>query len=173
MAPSRGLKWQSALGQAYIRSIMAHKIPEWPAGLHDWQLITIARILDGEDTLCITATGDGKSAVYNVAIIVLREVAARPEAFPGLGAVKKSPVGIVVALLYYTDIQRVEVADPLFGVVPRRLIGVLGISLATATVMMAMWGRLDGVGSWEALCRISVIWTGMAIGASLGDILPG
>ena len=82
-------------------------------------------------------------------------------------------VGVVVALLYYTDIQHVEISDPLLGVVPRRLLGVLVISLGTAAALMAMWGRLEGIGPWMAFCRISVVWAGMAIGASLGDLLPG
>ena len=76
------LRWQSELGHSYIRSIVAEKVPQWPDGLHDWQLINIAWILDGEDVLCITATGDGKSAIYSVAIIVLREVAAHPDKYP-------------------------------------------------------------------------------------------
>jgi uncharacterized membrane protein len=80
---------------------------------------------------------------------------------------------VVVGLLYYTDIQRVEVGDRLLGVVPIRLIGVLSISLLVAAAMMTMWGRVDWTEPWVALCRITVVWTGMAIGASLGDILPG
>jgi uncharacterized membrane protein len=82
-------------------------------------------------------------------------------------------ISVVVGLLYCTDIQRVEVGDRLFGVVPKRLAGVLSISFLVAAVMMTMWGRVDPAEPWIALCRISVIWTGMAIGASLGDILPG
>lgn len=82
-------------------------------------------------------------------------------------------VGVVIALLYYTDIQRVEINDPLFGIVPRRLLGVLVISLGAAALLMGMWGRLEGVDPWLALCRINVVWAGMAVGASLGDILPG
>ena len=82
-------------------------------------------------------------------------------------------VGVVIALLYYTDIQRVEITDPLLGIVPRRLLGVLVISLGAAALLMGMWGRLEGVDPWLALCRISVVWAGMAVGASLGDILPG
>jgi hypothetical protein len=39
--------------------------------------------------------------------------------------------------------------------------------------MMTMWGRVDWTEPWIALCRTTVIWTGMAIGASLSDILPG
>ncbi|MFC6904801.1 hypothetical protein [Halalkalicoccus tibetensis] len=82
-------------------------------------------------------------------------------------------VGVVVGLLYYTDIQRVEVGDRLLGILPHRLVGVLSISFLVAALMTTMWGRVDWAEPWIAVCRISVIWTGMAIGASLGDILPG
>ncbi|WP_293032211.1 DUF2391 domain-containing protein [Natronococcus sp.] len=79
------------------------------------------------------------------------------------------------ALLYWTDIRDVGVTDPLFGFVPRRLVGVLGISLLTATGLMIMWGRIfEGEPTTaEAVGRITVIWTAAAFGAALGDILPG
>ncbi|KAJ7271343.1 P-loop containing nucleoside triphosphate hydrolase protein, partial [Mycena haematopus] len=46
--------------------------------------------------LCITATGDGKSALFTVPILVLLEVAENPEAYPGFCRQKK-PVGIVIS----------------------------------------------------------------------------
>lgn len=80
---------------------------------------------------------------------------------------------LVIGLLYYAQFQRVEITRPVFGIVPRRLIGVLGISFLSAALLMTMWGRIGWEDPWIAVCRISVIWTAMAIGASLGDILPG
>ena len=44
-------------------------------------------------------------------------------------------------LLYWTDFKDVRVRDPLGGFLPRRVLGVLLISLLTATVTMTMWGR--------------------------------
>ncbi|KAJ7113607.1 P-loop containing nucleoside triphosphate hydrolase protein, partial [Mycena epipterygia] len=76
--------------------IVAEKIPEWTGGLHEWQVIIVAWILDGEDVLCVTATGDGKSAIFAVPIIVLLEVAQNPAAYPGFVNQKK-PVGLVIA----------------------------------------------------------------------------
>jgi superfamily II DNA/RNA helicase len=72
------------------------KIPEWTGGLHEWQVIVVAWILDGEDVLCVTATGDGKSAIFAVPILVLLEVARNPQSYPGFAHLKK-PVGIVIA----------------------------------------------------------------------------
>lgn len=76
-------------------------------------------------------------------------------------------------LLYWADFRDVT-PSKLFGLVPRRLLAVLLISLTTATLTMTLWGR---VGGWEdpavAFARISVIWAAAAFGAALGDILPG
>ncbi|KAJ7247299.1 hypothetical protein C8J57DRAFT_1016218, partial [Mycena rebaudengoi] len=66
---SRGPRWQTARGRAVIRRIVEEKIPEWEGGLHEWQLIVIAWILDGSDVLCIMATGDGKSAIFAVPMV--------------------------------------------------------------------------------------------------------
>ncbi|KAJ7754308.1 P-loop containing nucleoside triphosphate hydrolase protein [Mycena maculata] len=49
-----------------------------------------------EEALVVTATGDGKSALFTVPIIVLLEVAANPAAYPGFVNHKK-PVGIVIS----------------------------------------------------------------------------
>ncbi|KAJ7631493.1 hypothetical protein B0H17DRAFT_962388, partial [Mycena rosella] len=97
MAPSRGRKWQTSEGHAIIRQIMKKKIPEWEGGLHDWQVIVASRglILDGEDALCVTATGDSKSAIFSVPMIVPLEVARNPTAYRGYVSPKK-PVGIVI-----------------------------------------------------------------------------
>jgi hypothetical protein len=72
------------------------KIPAWKDGLFPWQLDIVAWVLDGEDVLCVTATGDGKSALFTAPIIVLLEVAANPTAYPGFVNYKK-PVGLVIS----------------------------------------------------------------------------
>ncbi len=82
--------------------------------------------------------------------------------------------GLVAGLLYYTDIRDVQMRL-LFGLVPKRLVAVLGISFIVAAATMFMWGRLhaDGPTNLEAFARITVIWAAAALGATLGDILPG
>jgi len=83
-------------------------------------------------------------------------------------------VAMTAGLIYYADFRDVGIHRPLFGLVPRRLIAVLAISLLTATFMMTIWGR---VGGWAepdvAFARVSVIWAAAAFGGALGDILPG
>ncbi|KAJ6471023.1 P-loop containing nucleoside triphosphate hydrolase protein [Mycena sanguinolenta] len=96
MAPSRGRKWQTETGYATIRRIVSEKIPQWTGGLHEWQVTVVAWILDGEDVLCVTTTGDGKSALFAVPMIILLEVAANPAAYPGFMKYKK-PVALVIA----------------------------------------------------------------------------
>ncbi len=80
-----------------------------------------------------------------------------------------------VALIYWTDVRDIEPRRPLFGVVPRRLAGVLVASLVAVVVLMVLWGRLfvDTPTAAEAAARVSVVWTVAAFGAALGDIVPG
>lgn len=86
-------------------------------------------------------------------------------------------VGIVAGLLYYTDVREVK-EPPLFGFIPRRLVAILTISFIVALVTMFMWGRLDEPldgppTALEQFARVTVIWAAAALGATLGDILPG
>ncbi|MDX1744509.1 MAG: hypothetical protein R3324_01110 [Halobacteriales archaeon] len=81
---------------------------------------------------------------------------------------------MVSTLVYWAGPQNVSVSRPIFGLVPRRLIGITIISFLTAAALMTMWGR---VGNWQdpvvAIARISAVWTVASFGAALGDILPG
>jgi hypothetical protein len=45
--------------------------------------------------------------------------------------------------------------------------------MVTALVMMTVWGRVSWSEPWLAFCTVSVAFVPMAIGAALGDILPG
>ncbi|MFC7080172.1 DUF2391 domain-containing protein [Halorussus caseinilyticus] len=82
-------------------------------------------------------------------------------------------VGVVVGVLYVAEIQQVEIYRPFFGVVPRRLVGVLAISFATALALMTGWGRVEWTDPWLAVCQTTVTFAPMALGGALGDILPG
>ncbi|MFP9190882.1 DUF2391 domain-containing protein [Natronosalvus vescus] len=84
-------------------------------------------------------------------------------------------IALTAGLLYAVDIREVKVTNPIFGVVPRRLTGVLAVSLVVTTILMVGWGRLfvDDPSMLAMVGRITVIWAAAALGASLGDILPG
>lgn len=97
-------------------------------------------------------------------------VATRPVYFVATNALA---VGLVVGILYIADFQDVRVMDPILGIVPRKLAGVLTVSVLTAAFMMTAWGRVDWGDPWLAVCQISVAFVPMAIGAALGDLLPG
>lgn len=81
---------------------------------------------------------------------------------------------MVSALVYWAGPQDVQASRPVFGVIPRRLIGIAVVSFVTVAALMTMWGRVD---NWQsptvAIARITVVWTVAAFGAALGDILPG
>ncbi len=78
-------------------------------------------------------------------------------------------------LLYYADFRDLQDANPILGVLPRRLVAVLLISLAVSVGTMVLWGRtFEGdPTAVEAIGRVTVIWAAAAFGAALGDILPG
>jgi uncharacterized membrane protein len=82
-------------------------------------------------------------------------------------------LAIVISIIYVADFQDVRVHRPFLGIVPRRLVGVMSVSFLTAVVMMTMWGRVSWTDPWLAISTISVAFVPMAIGAALGDILPG
>jgi uncharacterized membrane protein len=97
-------------------------------------------------------------------------VAGRPAYLLGTLA---GAVAVVHGILYVADFQDVRVRDRLFGLVPRRMAGVVAISFGTALVAMTAWGRVDWARPLLALATVSVAFVPMAIGAALGDILPG
>lgn len=82
---------------------------------------------------------------------------------------------LTAGLLYAVDLRNVSITDPVLGFIPRRLVGVLVVSLLVAAGAMLMWGRLhEGDPSTvERVSRISVVWAAAALGAVLADILPG
>lgn len=82
-------------------------------------------------------------------------------------------LGLVIGIIYIADIQDVRVHDPLFGVIPRRLVGVFGVALATAFLLMTAWGRVHWGTPLLASADVAVAFVPMSIGAALGDILPG
>ncbi|SEQ88871.1 DUF2391 family protein [Natrinema salaciae] len=82
-------------------------------------------------------------------------------------------VALVVGILYVADFREVQIHDPYFGRIPRRPVWVLLIAFATAVGLMTLWGRVAWDEPWVDVCQISVVFTAMAIGGSLGDILPG
>ncbi|KAJ7770956.1 hypothetical protein B0H14DRAFT_3590558 [Mycena olivaceomarginata] len=88
-------RWNSEQGRHAVALAVKKCIPQWSNGLYPWQLEFIIRILDGKDAICCTATGDGKSALFAVPIIVLREVCANRHLYPDLPT-RATPVGIVI-----------------------------------------------------------------------------
>ena len=82
-------------------------------------------------------------------------------------------VGLVYGIIYVADIQQVEVVRPILGVIPRRFAGVLTVAFGSAIILMTAWGRVDWAEPRLAFAQVAVVFVGMAIGAALGDILPG
>jgi hypothetical protein len=79
---------------------------------------------------------------------------------------------LVYAILHAVEFEKVE-ADLLFGVLPVRLISILLIACVTALGLMTIWGRAEWSTPSIAVGQITVTAIVMAVGASLGDVLPG
>ncbi|KAJ6548935.1 hypothetical protein B0H19DRAFT_953021 [Mycena capillaripes] len=88
-------RWQDLPGQRSVTKIVKKEIPEWKDGLYPEQHKLIVRVLDGEDIFCCMATGAGKSAIFAVPIIILREMVRNPHLYPDL-PVRALPVGMVI-----------------------------------------------------------------------------
>ncbi|KAJ6571073.1 P-loop containing nucleoside triphosphate hydrolase protein [Mycena capillaripes] len=82
-------------GHRTITTIVKKLIPQWKNGLYPTQHHLVARVLDGEDILCCMATGGGKSALFSVPILILREMARNPRLYPDLPT-RALPQGIVI-----------------------------------------------------------------------------
>ena len=65
-------------------------------GLHPVQLELVSAIPDGQDILCCTATGNGKSAAFAVPALVLLKYNAHPDAYPAGLPTRKRPIGVVI-----------------------------------------------------------------------------
>ena len=94
MAPQP--RWRDPEGLATINTIVKNLIPKWTNGLHPVQLEVVSAILDGEDVLCCTATGDGKSAAFSIPTLVLLEYKRTPGTFIAGLPSRDKPIGVVV-----------------------------------------------------------------------------
>lgn len=87
--------WKSSEGRRVLVEIIKKRIPKWTDGLRDGQYEAVTKILDGEDVFWVTATGEGKSAAFQVPAIVHDEISKNPDLYPGISA-KKDAVSILV-----------------------------------------------------------------------------
>ena len=103
-----------------------------------------------------------------------RHIAQHPIYF---AATLVTAVAMAVGILYVADFQDVRVAHRIFGVIPRRLAGVTLTAFGTAVALLTGWGLVEWSSDpalvWESLCVCAIAYVPMAIGAALGDILPG
>ncbi|KAJ7923691.1 hypothetical protein B0H13DRAFT_2400983 [Mycena leptocephala] len=88
-------RWSDPQGDRTLTKIVKEQIPQWKNGLYPSQHNLVRRILDGQNILCCMATGGGKSALFAVPIIVLREMARNRHLYPDLPS-RALPQGIVV-----------------------------------------------------------------------------
>ncbi|KAJ7643002.1 P-loop containing nucleoside triphosphate hydrolase protein [Mycena polygramma] len=93
MAPR--YRWSDPQGLSTLKIIVKKEISQWKDGLYPEQENIVIRVLDGQDILCGMTTGAGKSGMFAVPIIVLREMARNRQLYPDL-PIRELPMGIVV-----------------------------------------------------------------------------
>lgn len=81
--------------------------------------------------------------------------------------------GLVYGIIYVADIQEVRVSQPVFGIIPRRLLGSVAIPFGVAVVLMTLWGRVNWGMPVVAFGTTVAAFAPMALGAALTDIVPG
>jgi len=96
MHMATGACWQDPIGLETICTIMKKIIPTWMDGLHLVQLKLVSAILDGQDILCCTATGDAKSAAFAIPGLVLVKYNAHLDAYPARLPTQKRPIGVAI-----------------------------------------------------------------------------
>ena len=134
------------------------------------------RVIKGYDRADLAEAFVG-SLLFGIPMFVeggTNEVGAFLAATPiALAGTLVGTVGLVVGILYVAEIQDARVYKPILGIVPRRLVGTLGVSLGTALVMMTAWGRVAWSEPLVAFATVVAAFVPMSLGAALGDILPG
>lgn len=78
---------------------------------------------------------------------------------------------LVFGILHAAAFEKVE-RDLVFGVIPRRLVSIPVIAATMAVVLMTVWGRVEWTAPWISANQTMVAAVVMAVGASLGDVLP-
>ncbi|WP_123533253.1 hypothetical protein [Halosimplex salinum] len=90
---------------------------------------------------------------------------------PALAVTALFGLAVVLGILYAARFEEVE-SDMIAGVVPRRLIGILAIASGMSIGLMTVWRRVDWSDPSVAFAQCLVTGVVMAVGASLGDVLP-
>lgn len=79
---------------------------------------------------------------------------------------------LVFGILHAVGFERIE-EDIVLGVIPIRLIVIPLIAAVMGFGLMTAWGRVDWMHPMVAFSQCTVTSLVMAVGASLGDVLPG
>jgi superfamily II DNA/RNA helicase len=90
------LRWQGPVGRDTANKIVKKVVPQWKDGLRAVQEDLVCAMLDGDDVLCLTATGNGKSSAFSLPILILNEYNAHRALYPAGLPTRVHPVGIVV-----------------------------------------------------------------------------
>ncbi|KAF9058741.1 P-loop containing nucleoside triphosphate hydrolase protein [Rhodocollybia butyracea] len=71
-------RWISQEGTDTLNRVVSARIPQWELGLRDFQREWIPLVLDHQNLVAFTATGDGKSVLFLVPILIHLELSTNP-----------------------------------------------------------------------------------------------
>ncbi|NHN43275.1 DUF2391 family protein [Halorubellus sp. JP-L1] len=77
----------------------------------------------------------------------------------------------VYGILHAAEFEKIE-EDLIADTVPLRIVSIPIIAIVMALLLMTMWGRVDWSTPTVALGQVTITAIVMAVGASIGDILP-
>jgi ATP-dependent helicase YprA (DUF1998 family) len=109
--PETSFKFKSPDGWSLCRNVLSKRLPFGP---HDYQLMGITSILDGNDLLAISATGSGKSAYIYMLMHVILGVLEDPSLCPSA----KFPNDPAILIIYPTTALE---EDQVFFIMTRKL----------------------------------------------------
>ncbi|KAF9062273.1 hypothetical protein BDP27DRAFT_1233864 [Rhodocollybia butyracea] len=71
-------RWISQEGTDTLNHVVSARIPQWELGLWDFQREWIPLVLDCQNLVAFTATGDGKSVLFLVPILIHLKLSTNP-----------------------------------------------------------------------------------------------
>lgn len=100
--------WTSPLGLSTLKSLVP-EVVSWPS-LKDFQLDILAHVMNGENCLGITATGDGKTASYHLPLQMIDRLMQKgcPEGLKLHHRPARRAIGVVVSPLLGLEVSLVR-----------------------------------------------------------------
>jgi ERCC4-related helicase len=108
MKPKGQFLFSSEEGHALCLKILLPLLPFHP---HDYQIDGICAALDGKDVMAILPTGSGKTGLFFMYMLVIRELWKNPELYPQK-MIPTNPLMVAICPTNYLENQTVSTEIP-------------------------------------------------------------